>query len=306
MARATAVATRVISGLVSRWPNADRGWDALRAALITIRPADTGMVVAASLVGARVSGVQGWSLEVIVLLALSNGLLCGGSMAFNDWRDMRVDAVNRPRRPLVAGRIAPNAVVGLAAGLFAAGLVAALVVGPRFAVAGAGLVAASLLYSGRLKAIPFVGNVTVATVMSYPVWCWLLAGASPDAGYLAVCLAVVLFRLGAEIIKTAEDWRGDAACGLRTVATIATARGALWLGCIGLLAASVCVWIAAAIAHPGVASLIAFATGTGLAVAACIRALQAARAPEISARAIVQLVRVTTVVVAVGLVAGFG
>ena len=49
-------------------------------------------------------------------------LLYWAGMAANDWADRRLDAVERPERPIPSGRVAPAAALGLAAGLTAAGL----------------------------------------------------------------------------------------------------------------------------------------------------------------------------------------
>ncbi|WP_233584022.1 UbiA family prenyltransferase, partial [Micromonospora sp. CV4] len=53
-------------------------------------------------------------------LAGASVLLYWAGMAANDWADRRLDAVERPERPIPSGRVAPAAAFGLAAGLTAA------------------------------------------------------------------------------------------------------------------------------------------------------------------------------------------
>ncbi|MEU8296977.1 SCO3242 family prenyltransferase [Micromonospora sp. NPDC048909] len=68
-------------------------------------------------------------------LAGASVLLYWAGMAANDWADRRLDAVERPERPIPSGRVHPGAAVGLAAGLTAAGLGLAAAAGGRRATA---------------------------------------------------------------------------------------------------------------------------------------------------------------------------
>ncbi|MDG4805615.1 UbiA family prenyltransferase [Micromonospora sp. WMMD1120] len=77
-------------------------------------------------------------------LAGASVLLYWAGMAANDWSDRRLDAVERPERPIPSGRISPAAAVGLAAGLTAAGVGLATAVGGRRAAALAVPLAASI------------------------------------------------------------------------------------------------------------------------------------------------------------------
>ncbi|RZU77521.1 4-hydroxybenzoate polyprenyltransferase [Micromonospora kangleipakensis] len=68
-------------------------------------------------------------------LAGASVLLYWAGMAANDWADRRLDAVERPERPIPSGRVSPPAALGLAAGLTAAGLALATAAGGRRAAA---------------------------------------------------------------------------------------------------------------------------------------------------------------------------
>ncbi|MEV1147144.1 UbiA family prenyltransferase [Micromonospora sp. NPDC049799] len=50
-------------------------------------------------------------------LAAASVLLYWAGMAGNDWADRRLDAVERPERPIPSGRVAPEVALGLAVGL---------------------------------------------------------------------------------------------------------------------------------------------------------------------------------------------
>ncbi|EWM68193.1 transferase, partial [Micromonospora sp. M42] len=55
-------------------------------------------------------------------LAGASVLLYWAGMAANDWADRRLDAVERPERPIPSGRVRPSVALGVASGLTAAGL----------------------------------------------------------------------------------------------------------------------------------------------------------------------------------------
>ncbi|GAB2955294.1 UbiA family prenyltransferase [Micromonospora polyrhachis] len=73
---------------------------------------------------ARASGLAGASV-----------LLYWAGMAANDWADRRLDALERPERPIPSGRVHPATAFGLSAGLTVAGLAAAGLAGGRRSLA---------------------------------------------------------------------------------------------------------------------------------------------------------------------------
>ncbi|MFF4890423.1 SCO3242 family prenyltransferase [Micromonospora chersina] len=77
-------------------------------------------------------------------LAGASVLLYWAGMAANDWADRRLDAVERPERPIPSGRIRPATALGVAAGLTAAGLAVAGAAGGRRATAVAVPLAATI------------------------------------------------------------------------------------------------------------------------------------------------------------------
>ncbi|MFJ6168620.1 SCO3242 family prenyltransferase [Micromonospora orduensis] len=91
--------------------------------------------------GAAAAGVLGPRTPA---LAGASVLLYWAGMAANDWADRRLDAVERPERPIPSGRVTPTVAVGLAAGLTAAGVGLAAAVGGRRAAALAVPLAATI------------------------------------------------------------------------------------------------------------------------------------------------------------------
>ncbi|MEU4399044.1 SCO3242 family prenyltransferase [Micromonospora orduensis] len=91
--------------------------------------------------GAAAAGVLGPRTPA---LAGASVLLYWAGMAANDWADRRLDAVERPERPIPSGRVTPTVAVSLAAGLTAAGVGLAAAVGGRRAAALAVPLAATI------------------------------------------------------------------------------------------------------------------------------------------------------------------
>src|SRR6266404_4145811 len=83
------------------------------------------------------------------LLVGASGALYLGGMVLNDLFDRRVDAVERPDRPIPSGAVTPAAAAILGFGLLALGVVLAGMFGPRTLLCAAALTGAILLYDGR-------------------------------------------------------------------------------------------------------------------------------------------------------------
>lgn len=85
-------------------------------------------------------------------LAGASVLLYWAGMAANDWADRRLDAIERPERPIPSGRVSPGTALGISAGLTAAGLaVAGLAGGRRALVAAVPLAGAIWAYDLKAK-----------------------------------------------------------------------------------------------------------------------------------------------------------
>ncbi|OKI65061.1 SCO3242 family prenyltransferase [Micromonospora sp. CB01531] len=111
-------------------------------------------------------------------LAGASVLLYWAGMAANDWADRRLDAVERPERPIPSGRVHPAAAFGVAAGLTAAGLAVATAAGGRRAAAVAVPLAGAIWGYDLLAKNTAAGPAVMAACRGLDV----LLGASPGAG----------------------------------------------------------------------------------------------------------------------------
>lgn len=206
-----------------------------------IRPRDSSIAFFATFVGARLAGVEQTAGLAVVLLAVSNMLLIAASMAFNDWHDVGEDAINRPDAPVSSGRVLPQhaMLIGLAG--FALAIASASAVSRLAGLLAAAFVLGSVAYTVRLKRTMGVGNALVASLSSYPIWCWMLLAGSVSQVYVVLTAACVVFNVGREFLGTARDAAGDRAEDIPTVATtygvpLARRLGAGLMALGGLLA----------------------------------------------------------------------
>jgi len=88
--------------------------------------------------------------DFVLLLAASSGLYLSG-MVFNDVFDRRIDAAERPNRPIPSGRIRLGAAIRLGTVLMVSGVLAATIVGTSSLLVAGLLVLGIFAYNGLLK-----------------------------------------------------------------------------------------------------------------------------------------------------------
>jgi geranylgeranylglycerol-phosphate geranylgeranyltransferase len=171
------------------------------------------VAIAVSLTG-KYSPVTG-----IVLAIVSTGLITIGANVINDYFDIETDKINRPNRPLPAGRIKPIQAFLFFCIVYIVAFVLALMINiPMFLIAfGVGFLL--FIYSYRLKRTVLWGNlvVSLATAMAF-IYGGLAVGAV--VGVIYPALFAFFFHFGREIIKDMQDVEGDRRTGANTLAVV--------------------------------------------------------------------------------------
>jgi len=189
----------------------------------------------------------GDDLVEIVILSLLTAAVTGAGNIINDYHDLSIDRVNKPRRPLPSGRL-PAGVARRLYWFIAVPVTVVAFVALPMSVAFVIAIWQVLLfgYAVRIKRVFVVGNVLVAVVTSSA----FLAGAilARDAVAAVIPIAIAfLFVLSREVVKGAEDIEGDRAAGVGTVAVVCGVRGA------AMIAAATMLVLAAAMPLPAIA-----------------------------------------------------
>jgi hypothetical protein len=184
-------------------------------------------VAGAAMVGKPLSGKR-------LALPLSSVAFYWAGMALNDWADRKVDAVERPERPIPSGQVRPATALAVAAGLTASGLGLAAVGGGRDAVRVAVPLAASVwAYDIALKST-VVGPLSMAVCRGLDVL--LGSGVSGMRAAWRPAVAIATHTFGVTALSRGEVHGGDravsrmvlAGTALAVTATMVTGRGCPW------------------------------------------------------------------------------
>jgi geranylgeranylglycerol-phosphate geranylgeranyltransferase len=147
------------------------------------------------------------------------GLIAAASDTLNDLRDVAVDRLNKPGRPIPAGRVSRRLAAGWAALLAVAATGLALSLGPERFGAALALALLGAAYSFYFKNTVLAGNAIVGFLCGITVvyGAWVQSG--PALAPMLVGLCVAVFVFAREILGTVADGPGDARAGLATVTT---------------------------------------------------------------------------------------
>lgn len=154
------------------------------------------------------------SIEV-VLIAIAALLILSAGNAINDYCDYKIDAINKPNRPIPSGRIRRRDAVIFSSLLMLIGISLSFFVNWQ-AVLIAILVSTILLaYGIKLKRTPLAGNIVVAVMTGLT----FIAGGvaiGKITGTLIPAVFALLYTTAREIIKDIEDVDGDRQVGAFT------------------------------------------------------------------------------------------
>jgi hypothetical protein len=136
-----------------------------------------------------------------LLLPLSSVSFYWAGMALNDWADRKLDAVERPERPIPSGRVSPEQALAVAGGLTAAGLGLARAAGGRDTLRLAVPLAAAIWAYDTVLKNTVAGPVAMAACRTLDV----LMGAGPDTRKaLSSAIAVGGHTLGVTALSRGE------------------------------------------------------------------------------------------------------
>jgi 4-hydroxybenzoate polyprenyltransferase len=156
--------------------------------------------------------------------AASAAILNAASNIINQYFDLEIDRINKPKRPLPAGRISIRAAWIFTIVLYLASFVTAALVNTQFLVIVLLTAFVTYAYSGppfRTKRWGVLANLTIAL----PRGCLLMVAgwtaARPDTMWTAepwfIGMIFGLYVLGAATTKDFSDMEGDAKGGCRTL-----------------------------------------------------------------------------------------
>ena len=153
------------------------------------------------------------------------------AMAFNRYVDRDIDAEN-PRtkaRDIPAGRVAPAEALALTIGASLLFVAASSTLGRLPAVLSVPVLLVLLGYS-LAKRFTWAAHAWLGVALALaPGGAWIAMGAAPNAGIVALMVAVITWLFGFDVLYSLQDEHFDRAKGLHSVPARFGTRGALWL-----------------------------------------------------------------------------
>jgi geranylgeranylglycerol-phosphate geranylgeranyltransferase len=181
------------------------------------RPLSTLTGVLAVALGGYVAGTGAW--DKIALAALATLFVSASSNAWNDYRDIEIDRINQPQRPLPAGLVTPRAALIFSIVTAVVSIILAAFINPPALVIAVASNTLLYLYSVWLKSTVLLGNMVVALISAMSaVFGGVAAGNPAPSLWLGAIIFVGI--LGREVLKTLADYEGDKAHQVRTIATV--------------------------------------------------------------------------------------
>lgn len=155
--------------------------------------------------------------ESLFLLSLSTVLIAAAGYIINDYYDVKIDLINKPKR-VVVGRVLKRRVAMIAhTVLNFTGIGIGLIL--SYEIAALNFISAVALwaYSNQLKRVAFFGNLLVALLTGLSIYVIAIYFDPANTMIIAYSLFAFFVTLIREIIKDMEDLKGDANFGLRTL-----------------------------------------------------------------------------------------
>ncbi len=215
------------------------GWWRIRGYVRLIHPFPVAMNAIAAVAFAMLA-VHGWPGARVILLIAAAII---GSQAtvgiVNDLRDRDLDAVAKPEKPLIAGRVTVRGAACLGSMTLTMALVAGLAIGRLsllFVFAGT---AAGLVYDLWLKRTALSFLLYILGLPILPIWAWTCVRDAPPRLWLTYPLGV-LVGFGLHLANALPDADLDSAGGVRGIVQVVGSRVALVL-CLGSFALTLLV-----------------------------------------------------------------
>ncbi len=189
----------------------------------------TQYLVAVFLTGAHGTLVDYLTDYRLALLVLSTLLIAAAGYMINDYYDVKIDLINKPKRVVVGTVLKRRVVMVFHLVLNFMGVVLGLVVGWIFGLIhffSAGLL---WLYSNQLKRIALIGNLSIALLTGLSVLLVGILYQSDEVLILAYSLFAFYFTLVREVVKDLQDVKGDLYFGCRTLPIVWGIRRTKWV-----------------------------------------------------------------------------
>lgn len=154
------------------------------------------------------------------LLCLSSVLIAAAGYIINDYYDVKIDLINKPKRVIVGRILKRRVAMVLHTILNLTGIGIGFMLSWKIGVINFISALVLWLYSNQLKRIALVGNFTVAALTALSIYIVNVFYEINNYMVIAYALFAFSFTLIREIIKDMEDVKGDTTFGCKTLPVV--------------------------------------------------------------------------------------
>lgn len=202
---------RRLDAVENKFPQMIKKW---RGFFILSRPVNVAISCLSICVAIAICGWSTW--ENVLFACLTGGCLTAAANAINDFYDLEIDRINRPKRPLPSGAVTRKEAFIFSTVFFLFGVTGSALINQITLIIALIFAVLLYLYSSTFKRQVLIGNFIVSLATAFA---FIFGGAVVQHMENAVFPAVFSFLLhfGREIIKDMEDVKGDQRNGAQTL-----------------------------------------------------------------------------------------
>jgi geranylgeranylglycerol-phosphate geranylgeranyltransferase len=200
-----------------------------------LRPGNAIMAVIAIFLMAIISGK--FTLDVL-MAAVVVFLVTGAGNSINDYFDHKIDAINKPQRPIPSGRISLKGALVYSISLFAVGIIIAFAINLLLGIIALSSSLLMIYYARDLKTKCLIGNLSISFLTGL---CFVFGGIAVEQIAVSIYLGFYAFlmTMAREIVKDMEDQEGDKEEGATTLPIVYGNRTSSLLAALFMIIASV-------------------------------------------------------------------
>ena len=185
----------------------------MNAYLEIIRPGNAIMAVIAVLLIAIISGIFTFKILLACIVVF---IITGAGNSINDYFDYKIDAINKPERPIPSGRISLNKAGFYSLALLLIGTILAFILGLLPGLIALSTALLMVYYAYSLKKKFLIGNIVISFLTGLT---FVFGGVIVGEILTSIILGFFPFltTLAREIVKDMEDVEGDRIEGATTL-----------------------------------------------------------------------------------------
>lgn len=200
-----------------------------------LRPGNAIMAVIAIFLMAVISGQ--FTFEVL-MAAVVVFIVTGAGNSINDYFDHKIDAINKPERPIPSGRISLKTALIYSLSLFLVGIILAFSI--NFLLGMIAFLSSILMvfYARDLKTKCLIGNLSISFLTGL---CFVFGGIAVGQIMVSIYLGFYAFlmTMAREIVKDMEDMEGDREEGATTLPLVYGTRTSSIIAAFFMIIASI-------------------------------------------------------------------